>query len=381
MKRILFVFLVLSNYLSAQVITNVSFIKNDNKYYASNVSINGEKIEGFFLLDTGSETFINKSLANKLNLEIKGETMVTDGQVEVKVPLSKAQFKIDNVSFPIIQIQVDENDIYWGSQCNVVGIIGNDLMRYFAWHFSKDTIQIIKKVKRFKNVEDYKKYKLDLQMGYYPILITSFGKPRATTLFDIGDNAFFEIGRSMLEYIPSKEIKQGEGVLTTSAFSKDISTTVVKTDIFEIEDFSVKNPIAFVSDGEGFWNLGAEFLDFFYIILDFPKKKYYLKQRSQVYCSDYWNNFGFKYEIKDSEKMIVSFIWNGSQAQEKGLVVGDEILSINQIDIKKLLERPVCEIRKLVDKELKKENLTITIKKESGNKIPIFLKRENIFGS
>lgn len=379
MKKIAFLIIaILSNHLYAQVITNVDIIKEKKKYYATNVKINGQKIDGIFLIDTGSETFIDIDLAQQLGLKMQGIDSVSDGYATTKIQFSFADFTVNDILFKNIKVNIDETDLLSNFQCNVKGIIGNNLMRHFVWRFSKDSVQIISKAKHYNRIKEYQKGKL--QKGtYYPILITTFGRPRATTLFDTGDNGFFEIGKGLLKYVPKKEIRVGKGILSYRAFTEDTSAIVVKTDIFKILDFQLNNPIAFVSNENYGFSLGAEFLDFFDIILDFPKCKYYVKQNVKNYTSDYWNNYGFKFKIENNS-VIITMIWSNSQAEKHNIQLGDKILLINNLNIQDIiLKKPKCEVYKLIAQELEKQELDITIINSKGTKRKLHLVKEYLF--
>lgn len=377
-KIVFFIITILSNHLYAQVITNVEIIKENKKYYATNIKINGQKIDGIFLIDTGSESYINIDLAQQLGLEIQGVDSVSDGYTTTSIQFTYADFTVNDILFKNIKVNIDKIGILSDFKCNIKGVIGNNLMRYFVWRFSKDSIQIIRKTKHYKHIKEYKKGKLQ-RNTYYPTLITTFGRPRATTLFDTGDNGFFEISESLLKYVPKKEIRVGKGISSYRAFTEDTSAIIVKTDIFKILDFQLDNPIAFVSNEDYNFSLGAEFLDFFDIILDFPKGKYYVRQNVKDYTSDYWNTYGFKFKIENNSAVII-MIWNNSQAEKQNIQLGDEILLVNNLNIHDImLNNPKCEVYKLIAQELEKHEIDITIINIKGTKRKLHLKQQYLF--
>jgi len=261
-------------------------------------------------------------------------------------------------------MKYDETDFFSDLKYNVKGILGNNLMKEYAWYFSKENIHIIKKVKLIEDIFTYKKGKLQGKSNY-PTLISTFRKPRATTLFDTGDNAFFEIGEEVLQYLPAKELRSGKGVSGKRAFSEDTMVKVVKTNKFEILGLTLDNPIAYVGQGRRFF-LGAEFLEFFDIIIDFPRRKYYVRQNAQYYESDLSNTFGFNTKI-ENENLFVNMIWHNSEADKKGIEIGDKILKINKLNVLDVIKfKKAYEAIQIISTELKKQNISLKLMHDNG---------------
>lgn len=349
--------------IGAQEHQNISIVIENGKYYATNVKVNNTLIKGKFLIDTGAETIITKELASMLGLKATEKTQeFSDGYLDKELQGVKIDFELDNILIKSVKANIIDEPK--GFVCNEYGVIGNDMLKNHAWHFTKDSIRVLFDVKEFVNGKNYKREKLILKGGAYPYVIATLSKPTATTLFDTGDNCLFAITESEVRYLNNYSKLDGAGIGSINAFSNDTNTYAIKTNLLIVSGLTISNPIAYV-DAKGqvpMWAIGSEFMDYFDVILDFPSKKYYLNQIKEEYDKgkSWGNSFGFKYLVNNN-KALVQFVWDNSSAKAVGMKPNDTILQINSLDLRNLKAKP-CETYTKIDSEINEnDELMITI--------------------
>lgn len=384
MKKLLFVLLgsIFTIHLLAENnVTTVSLFRHNGHYFASNVSINNVKVEGTFLIDTGSDaSSILSSVAEDLGIKLSSkDRIVSDGLVSDTVRVSKkAAFSINNVEFAPIAISIDNmDDLYKHLGNNCVGIIGIDIIGQYAWKFSQDSFEIIKNIKKYEGLDAYKKNKLHFKSSTRPMLAVQFGIPIVTAQLDTGDNGLAEIGKLLFQYIPKVEERSGRGIIAQRAFRVDsINTSVLKLKDLSISGFKLLNPVVSLNTSEEKTRvyIGTEFFDYYEFIIDFPRKKFYVRQNKTEYKLSKWNSFGFKTEHR-KEGVFVRFIWDESPACREGLELGCKILKINEF----IVDKTLGAYRKF--KEIEKENAVVQIvfQNKQGKIKTISLSKENLF--
>ncbi|WP_461632022.1 aspartyl protease family protein [Labilibaculum euxinus] len=365
---------------------SISIVKENGKYFATNVKINNNLVYGKFLIDTGSETVISAELAASTGLEFKKKAEISDGYNNKVVFKTKVTFSIDDFHFKETTVlAVHGLDMGIGIFCDVVGIIGSDIMRQYTWSFYDDKIEIFPEAKTIPNITSYNKEKLILQ-GYHnttPYLIVGFGTPRATTLFDTGDNCFIQINKTVLDYINPQEVINGNGqaIKMLLSYQNATSETVysaIKTDKFTLGNSTIIEPIAYVESEEEGWAIGTEFFDYFDVIIDFKKKDFYSKQKKEKYSSSKWCDFGFKLIQKNGD-VYISFVWNNSPAYELNIKPNDRVIKIDDLSLEELGNRKECQIQMEINEKLNNDNISIVIEKNDKKIYTYNIKKVNLF--
>lgn len=353
----------------------ISVVKEEGRFYATNVKINNKVVHGKFLIDTGSMTLINSSVFAELKLECNGkQQVVSDGFINDTLKSVTASFIIDGIEFGDIDVSIIEDGI--GNVCNVRGTIGSDLMKENVWLFTKDSIVLLAKSKDYKYIRDFRKEKLIIQNKHYPYFIVGLNTPRATTLFDTGDNALMVSSYDVLEYYTGYTMIKGKGIGSYGLFSVDTGVAAITTNHLSISDFKIENPVAYV-ENSFLWTVGTELLEYFDIILDFPKKRYYVKQIKGVYSDEKWNDFGFRYSVKNNQ-VFVRFVWCNSAVDKAGIEVGERILRINSLDLSEV-NGPYCDACKMIEQELNTSTkITVLTQKDNTTKSTVLYK-SNLF--
>ncbi len=341
----------------SQNVKELSIAKENGKYFLTNVKVNGQLVHARFILDTGAETLISEEWVKKLGIKINsGTTEFTDDKEIKALANAKADFDIDNINFGTIKINVIKDKVL-SPICNVAGIIGNDLMAQKSWYLSKDKIMIIDKVKKYSEIEEFKKEKLILNSKTYPTFVVKVGTPRTYSLFDLGDNSFGSISSGLYKYVKNSDFIKGYGVSSLNAFSENSNGGVAKINTIELNGLSINDAVIYVdnNDEKLSFSLGSEFLNYFDIILDFPKKKVYFKQKLNTYDTTFWHKFNFKVNVTD-ENVTVNYLWGKSNEFQ----LGDKIFQINGKSIMSLGSNE-CEIRNEFN-YLMRENNSLELK-------------------
>lgn len=121
--------------------------------------------------------------------------------------------------------------------------------------------------------------------------------------------------------------------------------------------------------------IGAGILNYYNIILDFPKGKFYSVNISEKYGDHNFKTHGFKCDIKDSS-IYVSFVWEGSSAYKSGLRVGQQISMINGISTSDLLHLESCKIHEWMQSALDNHSLTLSL---AGSDEVLVVTKEPLF--
>lgn len=357
---------------------SVKFDIEQGKYILRDIKINN--ITGNFILDTGSDlTLISNHFADLIGFVPKKEYKLNDMTNEVVTKCGLTNITIGNILFSNIAACIVD-DIGKDIICNIDGIIGNNLIRQCVWQLSNSKIIISDEVSDGQK-KSYKENKLIL-MNNAPYFIAKLSIPRATFLFDLGDNSLLNVDENLSKYIKSKSLIEGYGNISITAFEnredtvKSIKSAVFQTDTLKIFDYHIYKPISYVSDVPWHISLGSELLDYVSIILDYKHKKVYSKQIKTKYSKEHFNTFGFKFEIKKGE-VIINYIWNETELYKNNIKLGSQILSINDINLRNLNSKNNCFwTNKILHLLKNSETIKLNIK---GIDTPLILKKNNLF--
>lgn len=358
----------------------VAFEKYNSLLLITEVKINGSSRSCRFIFDTGSsDCAIFGSLANELGVRSARNHSVHDGTTKCDIGYAKLDFQISGISFKNLKTDILKNNPD-NFLCGIDGIIGANLIKECAWEITSQGVYVSNSVKDI-DTNSYKAQKI--KMGSVPIAWAGLEKQyRGNVLFDLGYTGLYAIPKNNIKYVGKKDVLAGYGsyfqtMLTDRQIGKDtIEVFKPKYDFVFGED-TVFNSILDVcyDNNSPISVVGAEILDYYDLILDFSKRRLYTKQIKNTYSSAYYSSFGFKYYLVDN-RMIVSFIWDKSSANNKGLEIGQEIESINDVEISKF-NGDSCELGNRLNNILNNSN-NIELKIKDVNDV-ISLKRIPFF--
>lgn len=365
-------------------IGQIPFTINNDGLITISLKINNEDVSDF-VLDTGaSVTVIDKDLAAQLKLPLKDEvyqSIGTNGVQENRRMTQKQLVSLgDKIELRGLELMVI--DLSHFGEIN--GLIGFDLFKEFVTETNFDT----------KTINFYKgKGKPDTK-GYLAIsFVESFCTPEIDVSVSFSNKqsfsgkVFFDTGAVSTPFTFSSPFvnkhnlsSKFESLITTESRginnSKDKNSTgtissiaIKKFELLEIPAALSNSKQGMLSKGGYMGNLGLEYISKFNFILDYNKKKIYLKPNKS-----FKNSFNFPMSgiaLESTEKGIfIKSIAKPSMADKKGLKVGQQLISIDGV-----VGKDLRFYKAMLEKENKEVSLEVKLKDGTLTTIRILLTR------
>lgn len=376
-----------------------SYIGTKHSIIIRNVQVGDLDKRYNFILDTGAGTYISESLANDLKLNIVHTESVTDGYSYEKVNYGLTNIDIQGVEFEDILTGVTTEDIGLGVVCDIDGIIGNNIMRFCVWELMDGKVTITDDINNL-TIKDYYDQKLTYSSRYFQPFVEAGlgGQFRSGSFIDLGSNVFFSLSSNDCSLLWNKKILKGKGHFMSTLNTVDSHNDETDVSIAEVPEFNfgiakkrrgklsydnktqiVQNVKIDVEDFS-FKTIGAGVLDFYSIIIDYPKKRFYSKI-FEGYDQPGFRSFGFSVKPDENSGFEIAVVWDNSPALLKGLKPGSKLVQINQLNLEKLLEtHPACEIYGSIEHEImNNEKVLILIQSDSKNIEKFELEKINLF--
>lgn len=386
MKRTQYLIVLIFGLLSCDVlgqskpIGEVPFTINDDDLIIITLNINKEKISKF-VVDTGaSVTILDDDIATELNLTLEDRSFEASGVTNNGKTTTEQQISLsDKVVLKGIKLVV--RDLSHLSDIN--GIIGFDLFRNFVSQidFDKEIITFFKK-KGKPNTDGYQA--VDFVESYCtPEVEVTFSLDNGKSfsgkaLFDTGNTASPLIISS--PYKTEQDLKSNFNTLITTAGRGINSKTESEKGIIKslkLGEYELGEMTAVLSNtdqGVLSWKgylglLGLEYISKFNFIIDYHRKKIYLKPNRS-----FSNSFNFPLSgiiLEETKKgVMVRAVSKPSDAYNQGLRQGQQVISLNGIEGKTKVY-----YKNLLKKE--GEEVTIVVKLANGElkTVSIILKR------
>ncbi len=289
-----------------------------------------------FVVDTGSPSMVDESIARELNLKVVGKSQGRDAHgVKIETSIVQSDLSVGGVSFEKVPLFCAD---FLGTvpvRCIVGdGILGSELLALGAWQ-----IDLKERVLRFSTqaetlpyVEKATEGSLhDFGFPHAPIVDVVFAKEaRSKALFDTGAPVYFWISPD--DYAGAQRAGGTGGTLEgfgSPGGSLGGQAPAVPREMVELTSFSV-GPVqigvveALVRELSPSL-LGVRFLDHFIVTLDQPNGAVFFYEYAKgPYIED---SFGLTLAF-DGE-VAVGTVWEGSPAWRAGLRAGDPLDSIN----------------------------------------------------
>lgn len=308
-------------------------------------------IEYNFLFDTGMTTALSKNIVKELNLKSISSAMGSDvnGNRQQESYVMVNEIIVGGISFK--EIKTLSTDLKSGFEIgclNLDGVIGNNLIKDAIWEidYKKKVIRITDGIDNFNIPEnaDVIKFKTNAKKGYYSpnIEIEINKKKREGVKFDTGSTlginlplAFYssviDLNKSVEYYGQASAALYGKGKNKTYLDSKVEST--------KIGNLQLQNQI--VTFDENYPTVGNKLFENFKIVINYDENKIYMIKQKE-YTNTILENFGFRTSVVD-QKAIISIIYKNSNAEKKGLQLGDEIITVNDLNFPELISKNACE--------------------------------------
>ncbi|MDH7445239.1 aspartyl protease family protein [Aquimarina sp. 2201CG14-23] len=385
MNRILFtLFIFIAIAAKAQVET-IPF--EEDQLVFIKVKINNTKESLNFVFDTGASTgVLDSAVAKRLGVTSNYSQVAqgANGSETYNIALNQTirvgSLALNNSNLVLVDLQ----KLSERSGRKIEGIIGYDILKQYStrFDFENNMITLYDKDEEITGLDDY--VQIPLKFDGIPI-------PQIDLTFTLRDgstrtgNFLFDSGANMTllfntPYALKNDLKNKSGkTVIGKARGLNKSTTYTKGTIeklrfngFEFDDLPVD-----ISEGkEGVSGsnkyagiLGAQIINRFDMVLDYKNKLLFVKPNSKFDTAFDFPMSGLGIEKVD-DKILVSYVLKDSQAYQKGIREGDELINVDNYDGNEL------NIWRKYLKEEQKE-VKIKVKDTSGkvNQVVILLKR------
>jgi predicted aspartyl protease len=337
----------------ANFIIEVPYTISDSRIYLD-LLIEGKECK--LLFDTGSRSYINKSLKEELNLYSSGKVKSKDVfQKTIESEQVTALIKLNELKIYNFKLTVKDFNEDSTNQINIDGVLGNNILNQGIFHFQPIT-KILKISNTIENIDlnGFEKIKLKTFLG--DILIKYH---KREFIIDSGFNGFMIMPKSsalLVDSLTKKDFTE----LWTGLNSSNIVLSTYQQHTINIGEFK-QSGIATYIDLFDHFLIGNDLFLKNEVVIDISNKHIYLKNIpssvEETPPSLYtMQNIRFGY-IRG--KTVITSI-----ASKLGLYkVGAEILMINSIDVS--MVKSEFELNELLKNMIFKTGISLTLKKDN----------------
>jgi len=303
-----------------------------------------------FLFDTGMPTALSENIIKDFDLSSVRSTIGSDvnGNKQRENYVILDHINIGGIDFKNIEtLTVDLNSGFEIGCLNLDGVIGNNLIKNAVWEidYVRNVIRLTNDIDNFEIPNDAKKirFKYNSRRNQYTpkVDIEINNKKSKNVFFDTGSNSGIKMPLKQYEKLldPNQSVEYyGNSSAALYGKGKYIKYIDSKIKNIEIDGLKLQNEIVTFYDNSSL--IGNKFLKNFRIILNYERSEIYMiRQKESIYT--FVKNFGFHPSVNNN-KAIVQIIFKNSVAKKKGLQLGDELLSVNSMNIPKLLSEDAC---------------------------------------
>lgn len=344
------------------------------------VNIEGKKYD--FLLDSGAVNLVSKSLASDLKLKPHSQYAVGDShETESELHFTTLNnITIGGVDFVNTGAAIADLEASNEVAClDIQGVIGANLMRQAIWKIDYDNQKIIltDRLERLTLPATVKNIPFYSDVSGSPLCdVQVNGVLEKEVVIDLGSNGAIELTDKTFEKLKAKNPNLKSIAIQGRQSSGLYGTGEIKThhhasiDRVTYGNIRLKNQI--ISFASGSATLGNQFFKNYDLILNFKNKEALLVEKSKFDFSKL-EGFGFS-SLYDQGKLIIGTLTVKSQAEQKGLKIGDHILSINEKDYSQINAKDWCELL-----EQRTETARINITLTDGEKTKTVLLDKMLF--
>jgi hypothetical protein len=301
-----------------------------------------------FIFDTGASMVISDKLYKELkpcsilriNMgDASGNRKKTKGILLPKIHLQEITFR----NTPGVVLHEDNK---WFECLGIDGIIGSNMLRKSVIQFDEQNKQIIitDNIKKlFLQTNESQEVKPSFWQSNPYINITLQKKENSAVynvLFDTGDNGFFTLSLNELNGSVVDTIAESEGSFASGAhgFYKKQYHLLLRIPEFVVSGLILTNVIITTTQSKNS-RIGNKLLQYGKTTLDYKKKRFYFESYENIKTDELSEMPRAVGLTVQNNKMVVGIIWD--KQLESQINFGDEILSINGIDLQSL---DFCEL-------------------------------------
>lgn len=307
------------------------------------------------LFDTGAVTAISPRMVKELDLTPVAEEEVFD----ISTASRNLDFvKIDTVTFNEINFYdtgaaVLDIEAVKDFKClGIDGFLGANFMRNAIWEVDMKTKEITftNSIDSINIPENTPHTKFFIGYDGTPAITSYLGEEKLyKTVVDYGYGGGISLFsydfNNLIDEKPDIKFAKANGGSTMAGVYGDIKTSKsynVIIDDFNAGDFHA--PTSLISFGEFDSRvIGAEFLRNYRVILSWKDRKVWFIENNVPEEKIIFKGHGYGFRLEEGS-IFISSIFENSDAEQKGLKIGDEILGVNSADYTKVTDEKWCEI-------------------------------------
>ncbi len=333
------------------VLSRVESVKANHlaHYLTVKVRINDSSEDLLFLVDTGAITVIDKQAADKFTF---AESVVNE---VIDIAGNKKEMRLVRVGkVSVGKIRVSDcaaiiTDLKKHSP-KIDGILGSNFLRYFKVEIDYQNSQLVfhgssenQTLDGFIAIPIWQ----NMKQGFAPTTKCILdGSIDVDCMIDTGHDKAASLPLSIIQ--KTTGFKDGKYIESNGGMSGGVFGTISKSYLIKAEKISagnltINNSPVTTNASDNLMTLGHAYLKNFRIIIDYPNSVAYFKPYPELKPESKYLSFGFNCS-KENGKTVIMGIWKGGVADNAGLSIGDELISLNNKDVTTLSKLEIMEM-------------------------------------
>jgi len=325
---------------------------------------NSEKVY-HFMIDTGALFFIDKSLADELNLKQQGPMAKIDKLVMDQV-VAERIFAM--TTFPLKMIKQS-------SGITLHGIIGSNFLERYVVHFDYKKKQMtLRPPDHFtQDMKDQAGFMMKFQahvVNRAPMIpCTLNGQIEVLGMVDTGQPFALALPLSFREKGINKSNKSivAKGYIIKWPGTSSQDNVLTTLDQLAFGKNTLDKPVIVLAELPPMLSvplIGADVLSQFLVTIDYEHQEIYFKPVTEKKWFTTLYSIGLNLEENDQGEIEVKGVWDHSAANEAGIVPGDLVLAFNNIPLNPANFEQLSRL--LADSSV--QSLQLLIKTSKGNR-------------
>jgi len=331
------------------------------------VVINGK--EYLFLFDTGSSaSIVTKEIAE--NSVIKNVSTFYDAfEKKSKVNVVLQNIQIGNSSFDSILCVVSDIKLLSEIGCvKIDGVLGANLINLCNWRIDAEKKLMSFSSSAFKS-EAINHYEFDIEFtdNSLPLLKLGYDDISFYCLVDFGYSGYLDLNEDILK--KSEKIRRLNRIKGFGKYALSVNSTmedkVVRliVDTLRIGQDTLLDIPATLFDTKP--QLGSLFLNRYIVILNPKHRKLILTPSKKEDSISF--TYPLNFALNKTNNLVISYIWETEETRDKGLKIGQKVISIDEQIFTQLNNLDLCELKDKLNQKLK-----IKVVVEIGKKLKEF---------
>ena len=389
--------------LSSCTLENKSFMTVLDFDYVANWIVVKVKIEGNdkeypFIFDTGAQTVISDSLLRELGpnnyskMSSGGEKDSLNNAFKNEIITIKG-LQIGDLTFRDIGAITVMNSKWEMLNCvSAYGIIGYNILNTcgFQIDYGKKKIILTDQIESLENYGKIEWVNFTTPKNQETPIISAVinDSIKVNLFFDTGSSGGIKLSstglyKDIIEKYPKKTAKYS---FTPTIRIRGEQNELVKSMLFQANTFSLGGNLSEdininvenTPEREFSGFVGNKYLENYIVTVDYKNMRVGFLPHERL-DREVSSTFGFSFTPTEN-KLVVTSVFEGSQPERQGILVGDEIVSINGTKISELPAGRFCEIYRNEYDIISKADSILSIEiMKNGNLMEYKFNRQNIF--